>query len=157
MLIFELADVLRRGFGIQLSLFFGYAVHCSIYILCHVRGVPADVHTGSVLKPLPEGRRLFHHFVLHIDLMILIAREREVEMGEMPVCVHRMKFISIKEIGCGRSFTEEQPIEAGVAESSPFMKERPEWSNSCARTNHDDRRGRIGWKPEALVGLNVDG
>ena len=76
MLVLKFADVLCRCFGIETTLFFGDAMKGQIYVFCHLRSVTADIDTGSVPKPPPEGRRQFNHFVLNIDLVSLVARER---------------------------------------------------------------------------------
>ena len=108
---------------VEAALLLDDGVEGGVDIFGHAGGVAADVDAGSVFEPLPEGRSLFEHAVLHVDLALLIAGEGEVETGEVSVGVHGLKLVAIEKIGGGAALAEEEPVAAGCAEGAALMQE----------------------------------
>ena len=101
------------------------------------------------------GARLFH-LMLHVDLLLLVSRKCQVQLGEEPVVTHLLEFIAIVEVGGGVLLTEEQPVGAGVAERASFLQKTAEGCDSGARTDHDHRRVRIARRPEIARWPHID-
>ena len=132
-------------------------VEGGVDILRHAGGVAADVDAGSILQPGPEARSLLEHLVLHVDLVVLVAGEGEIEMGKVLVAEHGLELVAVEEVGCGAALAEEEPVLSGGGESAALVQEGAEGCDAGAGADHDD--GRIGLLRQAkfFVWLNVDG
>jgi hypothetical protein len=97
---------------------------------------------------------MFDQQILHVGLVILVARECRVELRQVPMRHHLFQFLPIQEVSRRISLTKEQPIAARRSSDPSFMQEAAEGRNSRSGTNHDDRSSGILWQSEFLIRVN---
>ena len=83
---------------------------CMINIVSHPLGVAANVEIGAFFQPVPEFPGTFEHPVLHVDLLGLVARERQVEPGQNTGRLKRVQFLLVKVVSGTALVAEEQPV-----------------------------------------------
>ncbi len=137
-LLLEGVDVLAGCGGVEVALLLDDAVEGGIDVLGHAGSVSADVDAGTFLKPFPEVGGFFEHLVLHVDLVLLVAGEGQVEAGEVLVGDHGLEFIAVEEVGGGGALAEEEPVAASCGEGAALVKKGTEGSDAGAGTDHDD-------------------
>ena len=78
----------------------------------HASGIAADVQMRAVLQPCPELRAVLGQAVLHIDLVLLIARERDVEAREHALIAPAEPVGLVEEVELERAVAEHEPVVA---------------------------------------------
>ncbi|CAK0117384.1 Uncharacterised protein [Burkholderia pseudomallei] len=109
-------------------------------VLRHARRVAAHVEMRALLEPCPQRRPLLEHAVLHVDLLRLVARERDIEPREEAVRAHLRELVAVIEIGVRVLLAEEQPIAPLRAARAALVQKAPERRDARARADHHDRR-----------------
>ena len=84
------------------------------------------------MAPLPEP-------VLDVDLLGLVARERDVHAGERSLGDGLLPVELVEEVVGEAALAEEQPALAPVAALAPVLDEGPERRHAGARADHHDR------------------
>jgi hypothetical protein len=77
----EVLDVGLGGFAGFRAVFFDDGDERLVDVVGHADGIAADVEVGAFLQPGVEFRAVLDHAVLDVDLLRLVARERDVELG----------------------------------------------------------------------------
>ena len=95
--------------------------------------------------------------MLHVELRVLIPRERNIQVGERSLLAVPQPFKLVQEVTCNVSIAEDEPVLAAVTMFAPVFNERPVWRDACARTNHNDWCVAISRQAELIVGFNVHG
>src|SRR4051812_24749410 len=140
MLVFQMSyEVLRTICG-HAALLSRNLQNRRVYILCHSRGVAANVDTGTVFDPLPEDARALHHAILDVYLASLIAGERSVQTREVAIDEHCLKFFAIQEVRRRASLAEKKPVAALVPKRSTLVQKATEGCDASAWTDHDHGR-----------------
>src|SRR4051812_6555887 len=80
---FELGHPLLGVVCVQTSSRLRDLVQGGVDVLGHTRGVTADIEVRAVLEPGPELRGAFQHSMLNVNFLRLVARECQVEFGQM--------------------------------------------------------------------------
>jgi len=119
-----------------------------IDILRHPRGVAAHVEVRALLEPGEQLGAVLAHPVLHVDLVGLIAREREIEPRQEAAVAHRGQFVAIVEVGLRMLFAEEQPVASARAARLPLVQEAAERRDAGAGADHHDRHVAVHRRPE---------
>ena len=93
-----------------------HLVHRFVDVGRHAFGVAADVKDGAALEPLPEGGALFDDLVLHVDLVILVARPGggELLQGARPL-IKDIEGKTMLEIVVQEILQDKITIEDGLA------------------------------------------
>src|SRR5262249_15590657 len=105
----------------------------------------------AVLEPGVQFAAALTDAVLHIDLVALVARDREMESRHRPALERLLPFDWIEKIAVELRIAEQQPVAAVRAERGAFLHEAAEWRHAGARADHDDVARGILWQAEALV------
>src|SRR5208282_342130 len=100
--------VVRRGFRRQAALLLRDVNQRLVHVFGHVVRVATDVEIGAVLQPRPKLLGLFEHAMLHVDLVGLVAGERQVEPVELALALITQQFVAIEEIRPPMLLAEEQ-------------------------------------------------
>src|SRR6185436_16181370 len=79
-------------------------------VLGHPLGVAADVDVGAFGEPGPHLAADLAHAVLHIKLLLAVARPCERQSREQTRRLHRVEFFLVEEIAIAVLMAEEQPV-----------------------------------------------
>src|SRR5271155_4667027 len=93
--------------------------------------------------------------MLHVDLLIAVARPGERQLREVPSRTHGHQFFLIKEIVVAALVTEEQPIATWRLGCLPLVQERAERGDAGSWSDHDDRLRWILRQREMLGLLDI--
>ncbi len=120
---FELSYEIRRTVRAQAARLLGHAKQGSVHVLSHALRIAADVEARAILQPSPQLSGLLEHAVLHVDLLLLVPGEGQIEAGESSIGLHGMQFFTIEKIALRTLVTEEEPVLARGSGRAPFLKE----------------------------------
>src|SRR6266699_5473656 len=129
-------------------------VQCLVNVARHAGGVSADIKVRAIVEPSPHLSGVLQHSVLHIELLGLIAREREVKAGQQAVFLPEGELRLVKKIRCSSLIAKEKPVFAGCPGRLAVLEEGAERGNAGSRTDHDHRRVTVGGRPEVVGGLH---
>src|SRR5204863_6391481 len=99
----------------------------------------AQVEVSPILQPRPHLRRVLENPMLDVDLVVLVAREREIEARQQAVARIPRQLVLEQEIATAPRITKEQPIAAARAERAPLLQKGAERRDPGAGADHDDR------------------
>src|SRR5665213_1187591 len=125
-------------------------------ILGHALGIAADVDVGALCQPRPQLAADLAHAILHVELLVAVARPRQRQPRQQPRRLHRVELVGIEEVAAAALMAEEQPVLSGRAGRAAVVQEGAERGDASARPDHDDRRVRIRWQRETMRLLNVN-
>src|SRR5262249_101238 len=112
-------------------------------VLRHALGVAANVEIRPGLEPGPKFLGAFHHAMLNVNLVRLIARKRQVQFGQLAVALMIKEFLPIKEVAGPMLFAEDKPISAGGSLQGALLEKRAKRGDPGPGTDHDDVSGSI--------------
>src|SRR5215831_9959965 len=127
-----------------------------LHVLGHALGVTAYIDVGAVGEPSPQVAPHLAHAVLHVELLLAVARPGERQAREHARGLHAGELVLVEEVVVVALMAEEQPVAAGRLRSHALVQEGAERRDAGAGSNHDDGHGRIGREPEAMGTLHVD-
>ena len=110
----------------------------------------------TFVQPSPQFGAVFQHPILHVDLLTLVAGERQIQPREESVIAHAHQLVAVVEAAALVLFTEEEPVGSCVPVGTPVVQESSERSDSGSGTDHDHRAVVVGGHPEGGVRLQVD-
>ena len=110
----------------------------------------------AVLEPGEQLGAALPHAVLDVDLLGLIAREGDVEVGQQAVLQPLLPFQLVQEIVGEVAIAEEQPVAPAGSRGLPLLQEGAKRRDAGAGADRDDRPVRIVGQAEVLVRLDVD-
>src|SRR5258708_16479768 len=123
--LLQFKNVLGSLPGRPPSLRFDDRVQLLLDVRGHLALVAADENLGAVLHPRVEVARLLVHAVLHVDLVGLVAREREIDSHE-PAFFPRRQLRLVVVAPRARLIAEEEPVLSGRAGGVAFLEEGAE-------------------------------
>ena len=86
--------------ALRLDDFFQRGVH----VFRHSFGVAADEEMRAfAVEPLPKLGRVFLHAMLHVDLLLLVARESAIDPRQKTFALHLREFVLVKIIAASRA------------------------------------------------------
>ncbi len=109
---------------------------------------------SSVLEPRPQFGGALEHPVLDVDLVLLIAREGEIESRQQAVAAIADQLLLEQKVASAPLAPKEEPIAAARSNRSPFLQKGTKWRDAGAGPDHDDRR--IGRRGQPKTGRAVD-
>ena len=84
-------------------MFSGHGVYCDgLFIAIVSRETlyfKTDVTTRAAFEQAGDALCFAPHAVLHVDLVLLVTRERQIESIEQTVAVHLLQFFAVVEVG----------------------------------------------------------
>src|SRR6185437_1169556 len=80
------------------------------------------------------------HALLHIDALVLVTRESEIELGQEAAAVEIRDLVLVEKIAGAMLVAEEQPVAALGPDNPPLLEEGAERRDTGARPDHDHRR-----------------
>ena len=92
------------------------------------------------LHPFPNLSRVFHHPILDVNFLVLIARPRQVEAGKEAVLLHLFEFFPVKIIAGRFLRSKKQPVLSFRPDGLSFLQISAERCYSGSGPDHDDRR-----------------
>lgn len=93
--------------------------------------------------------------ILHINLLVLIPRKREVD-AQFPLIDQSAPEIFVKIVVRAMPLAKEKPALAGAIQCLALLHKRTKRGDSSAGANHDDRRLGVFGQGEASVGMDID-
>ena len=94
---------------------------------------------------------MLQHPRLHVNLLRLVAAEREVQPGQRAVALHRLKFFAEEKVRRAALVAEEEPVLPRRARRAALFEERAERRDARAGADHNHRRVRVHGRAEVLV------
>ncbi len=125
-----------------------------VHVPGHPRGVAAHVEVGALVDPPPQLPALPAHPVLDVDLLRLVAGERQAQAREGPVLAPGLELLAVVPVGRRTALAEEQPVPAAPTVGAALLEESPERCDARPRADHDDGHAGIGRGPEGRAGLH---
>ncbi len=125
-------------------------------VLGHALGVAADIDVRAVSEPGPQIAAGFAHAVLHVDLLIAVARPGERQPRQQAALFHRLEFVLVEKIVAGTLVAKEQPIAARRLGRLALLKKGAERGHAGARADHDNRHVGVGRQREIMRLLHID-
>src|SRR6266849_1247804 len=107
-------------------------------ILGHPRGIAGDVKVGSVLKPGPKFLCIFQHSMLHINLVLLVARKSQIKPMQFALLLIIKQLLAIEKIRGAMLFAEDQPSAAAGPFERALFQEGTTRGETRSRTHHYD-------------------
>src|SRR6267378_4942667 len=107
-------------------------------ILRHSLRIAADIKVSSLLQPGPKFLCIFQHSMLHVDLVLLIARKSQIQPMQLPLFQIIKQLLAIEKIRRAMLFAENQPVAAGGPIERALFQESAKRSNTRSRADHDD-------------------
>src|SRR5215469_6431754 len=95
---------------------------------------------GAFLEPRPHLAGALAHTLLHVDALLLVAREGEIDFAQEAALVERRQLILIEKIARAVLVAEKEPVEALGADDAALLQEGTERRHARARSDHDHRR-----------------
>src|SRR6266403_286842 len=129
---------------------------CALHILCHPLGIAADIEMRALCKPGPQFATDLAHAILHVELLVAVARPRQRHSRQQAHGFQGVQFVGIEEIATAALMTEEQPVLAGRAGRLAVEQEGAERRDAGTGPDHDDRRLRVLRQAEAVRLLHID-
>ncbi len=119
----------------------------------HARGITADVEVRAVLDPVVEFATAPAQRVLDVDLLGLVAREREVEPLQRAGLERLLPLELVEKVAAEMRIAEEQPVATRCSRTrfGAFLDEAAERRHASAGPDHDHVARRIGGQAEAFV------
>src|SRR6185437_9925775 len=143
LLFFQPFDVFIRRLFRMAALLPRDAAECLVHILGHAAGVSTYIQVGAIVQPSPELWSMLQHQVLHVQLALLVPRERCIQPRQVSVVPHCLHLFAVKVVRRRVPIAEEEPVAPFRALCSALMEKSAEGSNAGARPNHDDRSGSV--------------
>ncbi len=109
-----------------------------MYVPGHVLGVTADIDSRTVFDPGENLRSIFTQPILHIDLLVLIALERDIKLIESTVLQMTLPLELVEEVFGERTITVEQPVATRRVALGALFDERAERRYAGAGSDHDN-------------------
>ena len=94
--------------------------------------------------------------MLHVDFLLLIARERRVEPGQDAVGLHFLELFAVQKIFFLPLIAEEEPVRALGSGGNAFLQKSAVRRDAGARADHDNRRVPVLGQPESLGDVKKD-
>src|SRR5262249_60502621 len=107
-------------------------------------------------KPGPDTAPRLADAVLHVDLLLRVARPGEREAGEHALLLHAGELVGVKEVVVRALVAEKEPVAPGRPGGHALVQEGAERRDAGAGTDHDDRRRGIGRQAEGVRLLHID-
>src|SRR6185437_11382306 len=104
------------------------------------------------LQPRPQSGSLLAHAMLHVDPLVLIAREGGVEPAQQPIGEIALELVAIEEVEIAPLIAEEQPVAPACADRAAFLEKGAKRRDAGPWADHDDRRGALARQAEAVRG-----
>ena len=127
-----------------------------LHILGHAQRVAADINVRAFLDPRPQIAPGLAHAVLHVDLLLAVARPGERQAREQAGGAHLAELLLVEEVVIAALMAEEQPVRPARLGGLALLQEGAERRDAGAGPDHDDRLGRIGRQREMLRLLHID-
>src|SRR5262245_36796457 len=97
-----------------------------IHIVCHPAGITTDIEVRALLQPRPYLRAFLLHAILHVDLVLLIPREGNVESRKRAIKQPGFDFVAIKKILFAALIAEEKPVLSACAGCNTILEKGAE-------------------------------
>src|SRR5713101_2242066 len=123
-------------------------------VLGHALGIAADIEVRAFLQPAPELGRVLAQAVLDVDLLGLVAREGEIEVGQHAAALPVEDLVLVEKIRGAFLIAEEQPVPALGAARLALLEKSPKRGNTGAGSDHDGRSIVVGRRREAVALLH---
>src|SRR2546423_1778264 len=91
-------DVISRGFRLHGSLFLSYSNQRLMHVFGHPLGVPANIKVRPLLQPGPKLSGIFQHALLHVNLLLLIARKGDIKAVQVASFLIIEKFGAVEKV-----------------------------------------------------------
>src|SRR4051812_3003793 len=122
LLVLEFLYVLVSAFHSLAALFLNNLSQGRVDILGHAPGIAADIEIGAfAIEPFPNLGCIREHFVLHVDLVCLIARPRAIEPRQKSIARETRPIFLVGVIAHLALRTEEEPVLPFRAERLPLL------------------------------------
>src|SRR5690606_23974525 len=118
--------------------------------------IAADIDICALLQPIVELASVLAHAILNLNLVLLIARERELDTVQQTALAIIAPFRLVQESRAKVPLAEGQPILSARALSFALGDEAAEGSDTRARTDHDDGQIGVGRQSEVRVAMQID-
>src|SRR5690349_428666 len=79
-------------------------------VLGHAFGIAANIEMRALREPGPQFTADLAHAVLHIELLLAVARPGERKPREQARGFHRVELVLIEEVAVAALMAEEQPV-----------------------------------------------
>src|SRR6185295_16583092 len=96
----------------------------------------------------------FLEAMLYVDLLVLVAREGDVQAMQRIALERLLPLELVQEIVVQRAAAEEQPVASGRTRRLALLHEAAERRHAGARADHDDVARTVGGHAEAFVTLD---
>lgn len=160
--VLHFLQVSLRPFQVHLPFADQDLLQCGMDISRHVLGISAHVKMAAIFESLPQllPILLFAHQMVHVDLLGLVARKGNIEIGQHAVFSVFSQLLFVQEVLVGVSAAvveDHRPDGLALAlHEGALLDESSERRETTARANHDDRRDGLEGQPE-LTPAHVDG
>src|SRR4051812_26366962 len=125
-------------------------------VLRHASRITADIEIRATLQPLEHLLGVLLNAVLDVNLVVLVARKRRMQMRQNAVLHHALKLVLVEEVHLFALLSEEQPVLALRSIGLTLLKKRAERSNSRPWPDHDHRSVRIFRETEVVIRMQKD-
>src|SRR5699024_6596022 len=109
------------------------------------------------IEPAPDLGAVFAQAILNINLVVLIARERNRQPVQRAVIHGPLPFQLIQEIAASMRIAEEQPLPASGVGFLTFLHEGTERRDAGTGADHDDIAAGIRRQTETVIGVDEYG
>src|SRR5207249_6593022 len=109
-----------------------------IHVFRHSTGISTYEKMRAILEPSPDFNRVFHHAVLHVNLMGLIPRPGTIESRENAIALELIEILFVGVVAFLSSRSEEKPVFSFRAECLSFLQISTKRRDTGARSDHDD-------------------
>ncbi len=109
----ERLDVVAGAVRAEVAVFGDDLVEGGVDVAGHGGGIAAHVEVSSGLEPPEQVGAVLAHAVLDVDLVLLVAGERQVEAVEQAVGDEAVEFVGVEVVGVAVLVAEEQPVLPG--------------------------------------------
>src|SRR5690606_12864354 len=114
----------------------------------------AHIQVRAAFQPVEQPSAVLFHSMLHVYLLLLVARKGHVHAREGAVLSVAQPFELVEEVAREVAVAEDQPVVALVTVLAAMLDKRAIGRDAGAGADHDDGRAAILRQPEAIVALD---